>query len=200
MGVDYIGGLGFGQQPSNLMSFLRNEADNIATAQQPSQLNLAWRPAHLSHYRRGGDRDDAHFEASTVIGPDVALIAVRGDQKTRVVDDAHAERRLPEDRISSATRSRADRSSVSVSGPFSCSHSDAATKPSRNRSARRAAAVIQAETLNPSSAAAATTRSCTSGSTVIASFGEGLPLGIRQVYYQGRRVVDVTLRLPVGLD
>jgi hypothetical protein len=79
MGVDHIGGLGLGQQPSYLMSFSRNEADNVATAQKPSQLDLAWRPAHLSHYRRGGDRDDAHFKTSTVIGPDVAVIAVRGD-------------------------------------------------------------------------------------------------------------------------
>jgi hypothetical protein len=143
----------------------------------------------VSNYRRGGDSNDPQFKASTVICPDLAVIPVRGDQETRVVHDDYAERCLPESRISSATRSRVDRSSASVSWPFSSSHSVIAAKPSRNRSARRAAAVIHAETLTPSSAAAATTRWWTSESTVIVSFGEGSPLGMEQVHDRGGRVV-----------
>ncbi len=54
------------------------------------------------------------------------------------------------------------------------------------------AAVIQADTLTPSLAAAATTRSWTSESTVIASLGEGLPRGMAQQYYHSRRVVRTT--------
>lgn len=45
----------------------------------------------------------------------------------------------------------------------------------------RAASVIQADTLTPSAAAAASTFPWTSGSTVIASFGEGFPRGIQSI-------------------
>src|SRR5260370_36512511 len=65
-------------------------------------------------------------------------------------------------------------------GPFSASHSATAARPDRTRKARRAAAVIHAETLTPSAAAALTTSAWTSGSTVMASFGEGLPRGMKQ--------------------
>ena len=61
-----------------------------------------------------------------------------------------------------------------------------ARSPSRMRSARRAALVIQAETLMPSSAAAASTWACTSDPTVMANFGDGSPRGMTQLYYHGR--------------
>src|SRR5205823_5923469 len=77
-------------------------------------------------------------------------------------------------------------SSSSVNAPCSASHSATADSPSRTSSARRAALVIHADTLTPSSAAASMTFSWTSGSTVIASFGEGFPLGMPQLYYHGR--------------
>lgn len=171
------------------MRFFTCEGHDVATAKEPPQLHLAWRPAHLGDYRPCCHWNNTQFEAGAVVSPDFAVVSVGSDQETCVVDDAHAERRLLEPRISSATRSRAVRSSESVRGPCSASHSATAARPSRRRRARRAAAVIHAETLNPSSAAAAKTRSWTSGSTVIANFGEGLPLGTGKVYHQGRRVV-----------
>ncbi len=42
MGVHDIGGPGLGQQTSNLMGFFRKEADNVAAAQEPPELSLAW--------------------------------------------------------------------------------------------------------------------------------------------------------------
>jgi hypothetical protein len=79
MGVHDVGGPGLSQQTSNLMGIFREEADNVAATQEPPQLSLAWWPAHLSNYRRGSDRNDARFKASTVIGPDFSVIPVRGD-------------------------------------------------------------------------------------------------------------------------
>ena len=183
MRVDNVSGFGSRQQYPYLVRFLTGKADDVATAKEPPQLNLASRPTHLGHHRRRRQWNDTHLEASPVVSPDLAVASISGDQETCVVDDAHAERRLLEPRISAATRSRADRNSESVSGPCSASHSATAAKPSRARRARRAAAVIHAETLKPSSAAAATTRSWTSGSTVIANFGEGFPLGMEKVYH-----------------
>ena len=42
MGVHDVGGSGLGQQISNLMGFFRKEADNVAAAQEPPELSLAW--------------------------------------------------------------------------------------------------------------------------------------------------------------
>src|SRR5262249_39757891 len=82
-------------------------------------------------------------------------------------------------------RRRAASSSSVVRGPLSASHSATAASPDRTRRARRAAAVIHAETLTPSAAAASTTSAWTSGSTVMASLGDGLPRGINEVYHYG---------------
>ena len=123
-----------------------------------------------------------------MIGPDLPIVPLGSDQHTGVVEDAHAERAGLEPRISAATRRRAASSSASVRGPCSFSHSVTARSPSRMTSALLAARVIQAETLTPSSAAAERIPSWTSGSTVIASFGEGLPRDMTKVYYQSRRI------------
>jgi hypothetical protein len=110
-----------------------------------------------------------------MIGPDLPIVPLGSDQHTAVVEDAHAGRAGLEPRISAATRRRAASSSASVRGPCSFSHSVTARSPSRMTSARLAARVIQAETLTPSSAAAERIPWWTSGSTVIASLGEGRP-------------------------
>ena len=128
-----------------------------------------------------------------MIGPDLPIVALGGDQHTGVVEDAHAERAGLEARISAATRRRAASSSASVRGPCSFSHSVTARSPSRMTSARLAARVIQAETLRPSSAAAERIPSWTSGSTVIASLGEGRPRDMTEVYYRSRRLLDPNL-------
>lgn len=41
MGVDNVRGFGSGQQGSDLMRFVTCEADEVATAKEPTQLNLA---------------------------------------------------------------------------------------------------------------------------------------------------------------
>lgn len=190
MGIYHVGSSGLGEQSADLVSFFGCERSHLATTQEPSQLDLTCRPAHLGNHGCGRDGNEARFQSSAMIGPHLAVITISRDEDTGVVDDAHAERRLPEPRISFAIRFRADRSSASLRGPLSCSHSATAARPSRTRSALRAASVIHAETLNPSSAAAARTRSWTSGSTVMASFGEGFPLGTPQAYYRSRRVTS----------
>lgn len=125
-----------------------------------------------------------------MIGPHLAVGPVGRDERSGVVDHAHAGRRrerLGTALSSPATLALAAASSASLKAPCSASHSATAARPSRTNNSRRAAAVIQAETLTPSSAAAAKTFSWTSGSTVIASLGDGFPLGIPKVYYHGRR-------------
>src|SRR5712691_4559177 len=123
-----------------------------------------------------------------MIGPDLPIVPLGSDQHTGVVEDAHAERAGLEPRIWAATRRRAASSSASVRGPCSFSHSVTARSPSRMTSARLAARVIQSETLPPSAAAAERIPSWTSGSTVIASLGEGRPRDMTHVYYQSRRL------------
>jgi hypothetical protein len=176
--VDHIGGSRAAEEFSDLVSLLGSETHNVAAAQETAQLHLPWRSADLSNHWSCRERNNAKLKTGAMIGPDVAIVAVSPNQQPGVVHRAHAERRPVEVRSSSAILLRAASSSASVSEPCSCSHSATARKPSRTSRALRAAAVIQAETLSPSWAAAATTCSATSGSTVIASFGEGFPLGM----------------------
>ena len=176
--VDHIGGSRAAEEFSNLVSPLRSEPHNVAAAQETAQLHLPWRSADLSYHRSCRERNNPKLKTGAMISPDVAIVALSRNQQPGVVHRAHAERRPVEGRNSSATRLRAASISASVSEPCSCSHSATASRPSRTSRALRAAAVIQAETLIPSWAAAATTCSATSGSTVIASFGEGFPLGM----------------------
>ena len=176
--VDHIGGSRTAQQLSDLVSLLRSESHNVTASQETAQLHLPRRSADLSNHRSSCARNNPKLETSAMISPDVAIVALSCNQQPGVVYSAHADRCPVEGRSSSATRLRAASSSASVRLPCSRSHSVTASKPSRTRRALRAAAVIQAETLIPSWAAAATTCAATSGSTVIASFGEGLPLGM----------------------
>jgi hypothetical protein len=99
-----------------------------------------------------------------------------GAQPPSVVDRAYADRFLGAAN-SWATRRRAAIISPGVNDPLKRSHSAIAVSPSRTTRARRAASVSQADTLTPSWAVAVTTRSCTSGSIVMASLGDGLPRG-----------------------
>src|SRR5262249_30238909 len=117
------------------------------------------------------------------------ITSIGRDQRAGVVNDAaHAERRgraARRGRRPDAKRWRAALSSASVKGPCSASHSATAASPSRILSASLAASVIHAETLTPRRAASASTCAWTSGAIVIASFGEGFPVGIRELYYHG---------------
>ena len=176
-------------QGADLMCFLFGEGHNIAATKKAPKLSLATGPTDLGNHRGGRRRHEAQLEAGTVICPHRSVGSVSGDQGAGVVDDSHADRlrarRAPAP-ICVRTRSRATASSASLSDPCSASHSATAASPSRMSNARRAALVIQAETLTPSAVAASMTRSCTSASTVMASFGDGFPLGTVEAYYRGR--------------
>lgn len=52
------------------------QREGLAAAQQPAQLYLGWRAAHLGDDRGGDDRDDPGFQAYPVIGPGLAGAAV----------------------------------------------------------------------------------------------------------------------------
>ncbi len=150
MHVDDIRSSRAAEKFSDLVSLLGSETHNVAAAQETVQLYLPWRSADLSNDRSRRDRNNPELKADAMIGPDIAIVAVSCNQQPGVVYCAHAERRLVEERSSSATRLRAASSSTSVSEPCSCSHSATASRPSLTSRALRAAAVIQAETLIPS--------------------------------------------------
>jgi len=141
-----------------------------------------WRPADLGNHRRGNQRNNAMFQAGLVFSPCSPLVSIGGHENGGVIDDgAHAERRTVRDvRSSARTLRRASFISSVVKRPCCFSHSATAAKPARRCSAWRAAAVIQAETLTPSRAAAARMFWWMSGSIVMVSFGDGLPRGIQK--------------------
>ncbi len=160
------------------------ERDDVAAAEEAPELHLSGRATGLGHDWGGRHWDDAGFEPCAMVGPDVTVVAVGGDQDTGVVDGGQADR-LRGVASSRATRCRAAAISSGVNAPLMRSHSATAASPSRTTSARRAASVIHADTLTPSWSAALTTRAWTSGSTVMASLGDGFPRGMGQVYDQG---------------
>jgi hypothetical protein len=153
------------------------ESYDIASPEKATELGLAGGTAGLRDDWCGGDRNEPSLKPGAMLSPYGAIATICGNQYAGVVDRAHAER-LRGAESSSATRWRAAIVSSAVNAPFARSHSATAASPSRTTSARRAASVIQADTLTPSAAAASTSRSWTSGSTVMASFGEGFPRGI----------------------
>ena len=130
-----------------------------APSQEAPELSLLWGPADLGDHRRGNQWNNAKFQTGPVFSPCSPLVPIGGHENGGVVDDGpHAERRTVRDARSRArTLRRALLISSAVKGPCCFSHSATAAKPARRCSASRAAAVIQAETLNPSRAAAART-------------------------------------------
>src|SRR5271170_5503173 len=132
----------------------------------PPELNLRGGAADLGDYGGRYRRNDPCFQPDPVLGPGGSGVAVRGHQDARVIHHrCHADCRSG---WSAPALPRAACSSSRVKAPCSSSHSETAASPSRTMRARRAAAVIQADTLTPSAAAAATTWAWTSASTVIA--------------------------------
>lgn len=104
-----------------------------------------------------GTCNNAKFQTGLVFSPGSPLVSIGGHENGGVVDDgAHARRRTVGDvRSCARTLPRASFISSVVKRPCCFSHRATAAKPARRRSASRAAAVIQAETLSPSRAAAA---------------------------------------------
>jgi len=142
------------EQRSHAMGSLFVQSNHITAPEEPSELRLLRRPAHLRDDRRRDARHDPHLQSSPMLRPKEARVPVGGDQRPRVVD--HRSHRLRERRARRRARpcfdstcSRASSISSSVNTPCAASHSPTAASPSRIRSARRAAAVIQAETLTP---------------------------------------------------
>jgi hypothetical protein len=146
-GVDLVTGCGPAHKGAGRVSSLFGQGKNLTSAQEPTELDLGGGAAGLGDDRRRNDGYDRGFEPDPMISPDGADVAVGSDQDAGVVDDwGRAVRRSPE----MPTRRRAASSSSLVRGPLSASHSETAARPDRTRSARRAAAVIHAETLTPS--------------------------------------------------
>ena len=130
-----------------------------------------------------------------MLRPDRAFVSISCNERACVVDRrVHAVRRVR--RLRLASRLRAASRSSGLNAPCRASHSATPASPSRTTRARRAASVIHAETLMPSAAAAATMPACTSGSTVMAIFGEGFPRGITKLYSMSRRLADAPEVIP----
>jgi len=139
------------------MSILGRKRRDLAATEEPAELRLATGAAHLGNDGRRGQGNLAQFETRPMVGPHSSVRPIGVDERAGVVDGGHAGRRRRREvaRACSATRWRAAASSESVNGPCWASHSATAARPSRTSSARLAASVIHADTLTPSSAAAA---------------------------------------------
>jgi hypothetical protein len=156
--IDDVRGRRLRQQSTNRVGLGGFERDDVAPAKESPQLYLFGTATGLGHHWGSRYWDYASFKPGAMLGPDLTIVAVGCDQHAGVVDDGHADR-LRGVTSSSATRCRAMAISSGVNAPWRRSHSATAASPSRTTSARRAASVIQADTLIPSSAAALTTRS-----------------------------------------
>jgi hypothetical protein len=176
--VHYVARASAAEQPPRGMRPLLGQAYHLTTSQQSPELSLGRRTADLNDNGSRYHRDEACLEPDPVLCPDPARVPIRRDQDRSIVDHRrHADRCSG---LLRPIRRRAASSSSGVNAPCSASHSATAIRPSRSLRACLAAAVIQADTLTPSASAAATTRAWTSGSTVMASLGEGLPRGMTQ--------------------
>ena len=153
---------------------------HCASGQEAPELGLPRRPADLSDHGCGHQWGNAKFQTDFVLSPCPPLVSIGGYENGGVVDyRAHACRRTFRGvRSCACTLRTASFISSAVKRPCCSSHRATAARPSLRRSASRAAVVIHAETLTPSRAAAARMLSWTSGFTVMASFGDGLPRGI----------------------
>jgi len=130
-----------------------------------------------------------------MLGPNSALGTIRRDQDACIIDNGlHRGERFRR-AVFDPMRVRAAKSSAGVNVPCSASHSATAASPSRIKRARRAASVIQAETLFPSASAASSTLEWTSASTVTASLTAGFPLGILKPYYYSGMVATPAARI-----
>lgn len=69
-----------------------SKSDDIASPEETTQLNLSGGPARLSDDRGSRDGNETRLEPSAMIGPDVAVVAVRRDEYPGVVDGAQADR------------------------------------------------------------------------------------------------------------
>lgn len=145
--VDDVGRLRSLEKRAYGMRVSVGERNDVASTKESAELHLATRAAHVRDNGRRDERDDTRFEPHAVLGPQCPIVALGRDERSRVVDGVvHAPRGRR--RVRAASRRRAASSSASVGAPCRCSHSRTATRPSRTSSARRAAAVIHAETLN----------------------------------------------------
>lgn len=138
------------------MRFGLPQRNDHAPSQETPELSLLWGPADLGDHWCRNQWNNAQFQTDLVFSPSSPLIFIGGHENGDVVDNStHAGRRTVRDARSCArTLRRASFISSVVRRPYCFSHSATAAKPARCRSASRAAAVIHAETLTPSRAAA----------------------------------------------
>jgi hypothetical protein len=147
----------FAKKSTDFVCLALDEREHFASAKKAVKLRLSPRPTHLSNHWSSRERGQAEFETHAVVCPHVAIVAVRSYQDSGVVDHTHAVL-FGFGASSAAIRRRAASNSVSLNAPWIFSHSATAASPSWMRSIRRAAVVIHAEMLMPSSSAAAKTR------------------------------------------
>jgi hypothetical protein len=84
--------VGPGQKGPDLMCLLGCERDEVASAKKTPKLRLKMRTAHLRHYRSRSGRNHTQLKPHAMIGPDLAVVALGGDEGSRVVDHTHADR------------------------------------------------------------------------------------------------------------
>ncbi len=94
MDVDDIGHLGAAGQRTDIVRLVAAEGRNLAATQEATELRLSSGPADLGDDWSGRDWHKAHLEPHAVVRPHLPVRPLSGDQRSRVVDDAHAERFL----------------------------------------------------------------------------------------------------------
>jgi len=217
--IDNVTGLGPGEQMSSLVRVVFLQRNNLASAKHSAQLSLLRRATGLRDHWSRDERHESGLEVDSMLCPDASVVPISGNQDAGVVYYRPQEAFLrtfragrssaragftggfKEDatRVRASNRCRAAPSSASVNGPCSASHSATAASPSRTRNTCFAAAVNQADRLEPSASAARKTLACTSASMVMASLVAGFPRGMHKPYYCGMTIQGLfTSHVDVG--
>jgi hypothetical protein len=127
-GIHHITGACAAEQSPSEVSPLLGQANHLTPSQEPPELDLRRRAAHLNDNRSGDHWDDSGFQPHSVLGPDAADVTVSSNQDASVINNRrHAERCSG---LLIPTRRRAASSSSRVSAPCSASHSATAMRPS----------------------------------------------------------------------
>jgi len=94
MDIDDICHPGAASQGTDVVCLVAVEANDLAATQETPELRLSCGPADLGDNWSGRDWHEAHLEPHAMIGPHGSVRSLGGDQRSGVVDDAHAERFL----------------------------------------------------------------------------------------------------------
>jgi hypothetical protein len=83
--VDDIGGSYTSEQFPDVVGLLWCEAYDVTASQETTQLDLSGRSADLSNHRSRRSGNHSKLETGAMIGPDIAIVALSGNQQPGVL-------------------------------------------------------------------------------------------------------------------